>query len=688
MLDRRSVLKILGGGVVGTLLTPAPWKLLYDAAYWTQNWSWIPRLKYGENAYVPTVSKLCPSGVGMLVRTVNGRPVRTLGNPDNILSQGGITALAATQSQLACAPSRVTEPLKRTADGAYLPISWEEAMQVLTDKVKAAEGNVAGVTSDYTGSIKDLFSAFLSKLGSADFYLMPSEEQNAQKAWENMGGKGRFGYNVKDADFIFSVGANYLENWGPVVYNRKDYDSKRPTNGESKLSLAYAGPSQTNTAACSDFYLPCKANFEYALLLGIAHLLIRNGAKSYFTGFSEFATLTADMTPETVEKMTGVPAAKLIQAVEALKKAKKPLVIVGNENGNIGVIPMMAGIACNLLLADTYNSEAGQLVGLPFSKAAFDESASYSDLLKRDFVAYTQAVADGSKPAPKVLMIHEANPVYSLPMSAKVGELIEKAECVVSFSTFMDETSSKANLVLPLTMDFERFDDVETPYGSGFINYSAGQPAVPAPYEARAAADIVLALAKNVGKDFPIANAAELIATKADKIGADMDSLLEGETFISEKTTNMSVYHFNMELLSKGTIEPNKALSVAIQSVRGFGTPTTGIPPFSTKLITNDQLVGKYMVAQMNSATASELKLKAGQRVKLSNEFGEVVALVSVYEGVQNNTVLLPLGLGHTAFDAFSQNKGENVMNLTGVAREAVTNALVFAPMYVSAQRV
>ena len=74
-MDRRGFLKFAAGGTVGLVASPIIWNTLYDAVYWTQNWGWIPRLKKGESQYVPTVSKLCPSGTGFLVRTVGGVPV-------------------------------------------------------------------------------------------------------------------------------------------------------------------------------------------------------------------------------------------------------------------------------------------------------------------------------------------------------------------------------------------------------------------------------------------------------------------------------------------------------------------------------------------------------------------------------------------------------------------------------------
>ena len=113
------------------MASPIIWNTLYDAVYWTQNWGWIPRIPRGDSTYIPTISKLCPSGTGIRVRLVDGQPVRALSDPGNPLSRGALTALAAVETQLMVSPARLKDPLRRTPDGALVAISWEEAETLL-----------------------------------------------------------------------------------------------------------------------------------------------------------------------------------------------------------------------------------------------------------------------------------------------------------------------------------------------------------------------------------------------------------------------------------------------------------------------------------------------------------------------------------------------------------------------------
>ena len=106
-LDRRDFIKFAAGGVTGALFTPMVWQSLDDVSIWTQNWPWIPRLQYGEEAKVPALCKLGADAYGIKVKTVAGRPVAAEGDADHPLSQGGICPLGAASVHMLYSPSRV-----------------------------------------------------------------------------------------------------------------------------------------------------------------------------------------------------------------------------------------------------------------------------------------------------------------------------------------------------------------------------------------------------------------------------------------------------------------------------------------------------------------------------------------------------------------------------------------------------
>ena len=73
--------------------------------------------------------------------------------------------------------------------------------------------------------------------------------------------------------------------------------------------------------------------------------------------------------------------------------------------------------------------------------------------------AFLDAISKGAPYPINVLMVHEANPAYSLPENKLFQAAMAKVGTLVSFSSFMDETAQQADLILPNHMALERFDD-------------------------------------------------------------------------------------------------------------------------------------------------------------------------------------------------------------------------------------
>ena len=60
-----------------------------------------------------------------------------------------------------------------------------------------------------------------------------------------------------------------------------------------------------------------------------------------------------------------------------------------------------------------------------------------------------------------VLVIHDANPIYSLPTAAGFAEALKKVGTVISTATLPDETSVQADWILPQSTSLESWGDAE-----------------------------------------------------------------------------------------------------------------------------------------------------------------------------------------------------------------------------------
>lgn len=672
-LNRRGFLTFAAGAGAGVLFTPIPWKLTDDMAIWTQNWSWIPSLEHGKNEYVSVTSKMCPSACGLKVRTVGGRPVRTVGDDAHPLSLGATTSLAAAEVQLLYSESRLKRPLKKSADKAFLEISWEDAEKMLEEKLAAAKGpgKLAAVSGDETGSINDVLSGLVAKMGGADFFLAPSETQAANLAWtELLGGQGRPGYDLEGADYVFAIGADLLESWGVVVRNRRAYKAGRPHGETPKVKFAYAGPMKNNTAVGSDVWLPVKPGGQQALALGLLAALAKGGkSNADVSGMVDLVKAGEAFTPEKLDKDYGVPAAKFAEIVKDLLAAKAPLVVVGSEFGvNPGAQAIAAGFAVNALLGRI--NKPGGLVALPDVPKALEAAMDYKVVAKKCFVAFMEAVASGKTPAPQALVLYETNPVYSLAGQPAVAEAMKKIPVKIAFTTFLDETALACDLVLPMPMGIERMDDVAAPYGAGKFLYAMNKAAVKPVFNVKPAGDVLVKVGKKIGADLGVGSFEDVLKAKAKAVGADLAELKKGKVFTSDVKVEQTGLKINAAVGKVAA--PDAGLILAPYAKLNYGTAKTALTPFGVKTIFEDVLLKNDSYIAVNSATAQKLGAAEGDFVSVQSKAGQIKVKVHIQETVMSDVAAAPMNLGHTAFDQFSKGKGQNTSAVLVAKADAV----------------
>ena len=663
--DRRAFLKFLGGATAGVTLTPVPWKLLDDVSIWTQSWSWIPRNIPGPTSYVETISKLCPSGTPVKVRLAGTRAIQTMPVQNHPLG-GGLTPIAAAEVQMLNSPARVKFPLKRTGDGAYVETTWEEIKTVIIDTLKKNGPNTAVISGDENGSTNEVISAFLNKLGSSNFFLMPSEGQTATQALHAMGLQGRLGYDIKNSDCVLAIGANILESFGPVVANRRTFFDKA-----EQAALVVASPIRTNTAAVADSWLPIKPGSEGAFALGLAAELIRRNHNAPANDFRAFSQLCAGLSLEKTAELTGVTAEQISVLADSLTKASNPLVIVGSTGaGGLGTAPIIAGFAVNALLGNI--NKQGGLQVLPEVTPVIAGALPREQVMDNDLASWLRNQA-----GTQLLVLHEANPYYALPNPAKTKEALDKIPLKIAFTSFYDETAMLCDYILPIPTGLERYDDSLNPYGYPEGIYSVGNPAQFQSVELRPTAFATFEVAKAMGIDLGVDSFLDVVDLRARSLGGSRSAMFTNKQPLTNSAkASADNYSLRSELLQQTLLSDKAAgLQLAIDKKLALGTASSGIPPFNTKLLRDTELLGKDMFVKMNKATAQSLKLAEGDRVKITaGENAAIEALVHLSEGVANDTVAATIGFGHTAFDEFSKDKGANVMALLEAAPEPVTN--------------
>ena len=259
---RRDVFKFAAGGAAGLLLTPAPWRLVTDAALWSENWPGIPRPVRGEIRTRFTHCALCPAGCAVRARCVGEQPIALAGLPGQPLCAFGLSG-----HQLPYHAGRVTGG---DARGAL------DAVRAALARRGAGE-SIAILDLRPGRAASWMYRRALGALPGG-IYLAPQS--------------GLPAVDLEVVKTILSLGVPVLDGWGTL---------SRGLEARKHFRLIQAEAGESRTAALADEWLPIRAGSEEALAQGILGLLSGSGG-----------TLA-----DAVER-TGMPESSILSAAKEL----------------------------------------------------------------------------------------------------------------------------------------------------------------------------------------------------------------------------------------------------------------------------------------------------------------------------------------------------------------------------------
>lgn len=666
-INRRSVLQFLAVGAATTLATPIPWKGLDDLSIWTQNFPWIPRIPKGNAEYKTAVSKFCSSFSGAKVGMIQNNPFAVYADDANPFSLGGISSFAATEVQMLYSPSRIKTPLLRTKQG-FSSITWAEAFTIIGEKITQAGTSIAMISGDDTSSANDIFSAILANNNATSYFFMPSERIPAQQAWFAMGEKGLVTYQYDKADLVIAVGANVMDSWGLSTRFARLHQEK-------KFKLAYVGSYADNTFAVADIKTTIAPGKEVLFLLAVLTELVNNGYRlpSMDAMMRINTILQENFTKRDVLHDIGITKRTLQSFVKKLTAAQNPLIITGSPSttGTPAALPLLGFIITSML------SQEPPVANAPFLSQGVEGAQAMYTFFHNDLVQYLYNLQD--QPPLKLMLTYNANPLYALPTPKKIQQIWSTIAYKVAIASFMDETVLQSDLILPLALSLEAQDDAYTPYGSDKTYYLVTTPVISPVVDAKSPVDVALSLAKKLNIPLSAQTADEIFTKKRAELhnaSASLDGAILQQSPQKSQLATIDIAPITSYLASlpkRSTSSSTALLAVLPFSKLYMGKPTTSVPPFNVKTIPHTLYENEQPYVLMNSSTAHKFALTEGATLQLTTTFDEsssIVVKLRIDEGIVNDTIGILVGMGHTAFDAFTKNKGVNAMELVSVTTD------------------
>jgi anaerobic selenocysteine-containing dehydrogenase len=681
-------------------------------------WPWTPVPPDGAYSLVDSVCTLCPGGCGITVRKVENRAVKIEGMANHPVNRGGICILGASGLQLLYGHTRVEGPMRRTGqrgEGKWEKISWKEALSEVNEKLVALRTKrephslacISGIQGQTTAR---LMQRFLNAYGSPNYMTMPTVMDSYRVGLKMMqGSNGKIGFDFENSDYILSFGSAIIEGWGSPV---RMFLAKSQWQGKARF--VQIDPRLSNTAAKADMWVPVRPGTEADLALGLCHVAITENLFNqdfvdlYTQGFPKLKAFVLEKySPETVSKQTGVEVATIQRLAREFGRAANPVAVCGQGDGQTpGSMKQVLAVQTLNALLGRINRKGGVWEVAPENSIAWADAQPDPTALAGlrngrldgagtgQFTHSTSLVnrfqkllADGKGYPINLLMVAESNPLYNLSETETVKNALAKIPFIVSFSSFMDDTSLHADLILPNHVYLERFEDIADVPGFQKPLLSLAKPVVSPTLNTRHLGDTIISMARNLGgkisEAFPWKSYTGCLR---DTLGSGWDDLQKKVFQIDsgyepnpfEYPTQSGKFEFMSERISDIELPGDEAtfplVLIPYDTMRlssGFVVST----PFMMKTLENTVLNHNDIVVEINPKTAESLGLSEGSSALLSTPVSSATVRIHLFDGVMPGLVAMARGLGHDTqkVDPFLGGKGVNINQVLAAVEDPVS---------------
>ncbi len=709
-ISRRDLLQYIGAGGVGVA-----GGALYGEGVQRNVELLVPQVVPPED-YSPgvatwynTTCNQCSAGCGISVRVREGKAKKIEGNPVHPVSQGRTCARGQAGLNALYNPDRIRAPLQKIGPkgaGNFGTIGWDDALTEAASrigrlKIEGKAHSVRLLSGQVRGHLDEFFTQFMGLLGSEHYnqydFTFPGALRAANKI--SFGSDQLPYYDIKNTDFLLSFGADYLGTWISPVHHSLAYGHMRQGRDGRRGKTVQVEPRMSLTGANADEWIPARPGTEGLLALGIAHALVSDG---HYQGNDrdEWTNALQAYSPSTVSAQTDVSQDTIARLAEEFSESRASLAVAGGATA-AGTNAVASVVAVNALnyLAGNLNQPGGVIL---------NSGASYSgaaDLRQAGLQGVRELVNAMKAGEVEVLLVHDTNPVFALPSDVGFREAMAKVPLVIALSSFMDETTEMADIVLPTNTYLESWgDDIPDP-GVGFPMVSLSQPVVSTLYDTLPVGDIVLALSRQIGGELPVAmhwaSTEEFIKERwrveYEQLGADapdqdfeafwraaLEAGVWGQAVATgddrPATSSAAVIAAIGNPVSRFAGDKNDYpfvlhpyLTATFLDGRGANLPwLQEMPDPMTSVV-----YGSW--AELNPTTADELGVSEGDVLEIESPAGSLRVPALIYPAIRPGVVAIPVGQGHAAYGRYASGRGVNPIHIVETMVDGQTGDLAWA---------
>ncbi|MFO1377904.1 MAG: molybdopterin-dependent oxidoreductase [Steroidobacteraceae bacterium] len=441
-----------------------------------------------EQERIRTICRACGhGGCGVYVTVENGEPVDLVGDREHPVSKGYTCKKAHASFELLRHPDRLLYPMERVGargEGKWRRLPWDEALgRVATrlNRIKAESGAESVVFGHGTG--RD-FHRFLYRV--ANLFGTPNVLTPGHMCYlPRVAVCKALGMEIPLCDYdgdprcVLVWGSNHLIS---------NPDENKGINLAQTLArgakLVVVDPRETRLAKKADLWLQLRPATDSALALGMLHVLVEEGlydrgfVERHTTGFEALRERLRQYTPEAVERITWVPAAKIVAAAR-LYAQTKPAALqwgVGVEQ-NVNCVDADRALVYLVALTGNLDVPGGNVIfglppGLPRARfSMFDAlpAEQRAKLLGGDTYRLGATInrltphvvwdaIETGRPYPvRALVVFASNTLTARENARRVHDVLRnRLEFLVATDIFRTPTTELADIVLPASQWLEQ----------------------------------------------------------------------------------------------------------------------------------------------------------------------------------------------------------------------------------------
>ncbi len=614
----------------------------------------------GTPAHYATTCRGCPAGCGLMAKTVNGRITKAEGNPQHPVGRGRLCARGQASVQTVYNPYRFRQPGLRDPQGVLQPLSWDDAGPLLATKLRDASrrgpNRVAWLGRLETGPFDELVTSWLAVLGSTRRLSYETFDYHAIRAAADLAfGRAEIPqYDFDCAEFVLAFGAEFLETWISNVHFTEAYARLRSRRlRDPGGTFVWVAPRLSLTGLNADGWIATPPGSEAAVACAIANAMIADGvADSAALGtFPGIRAALNRFAPDRVAQVTGVPAAAIHSAARRFARRGTSLALGGGlaASGDGEAVALEVAV----LLLNALNGNIGSTV-------TFGPTHALNRLATpQDIVALTHAMSAGGI---DVLLVHHANPAYTLPPALGFDTALSRVPFVVDFGTLQDETTDRAHLVVPDHHDLESWGT----YAPREDIVGSIQPAAMPLFDTRATADVLIDVAQQI--DGNVARAVDRVGWR-ERVeqwwGDSQEIIRQGGRFTGDAASaRVTLRDISATIASIPLRSADSTLTFlaypTTQLFDGRHADVSWLQELPDPV--NKTVWGNCL--EVHPATAARFGIGNDDEIEVASPHGRITSRARLSAGLDPGIVAMAIGFGRTASMRFADARGANAIRM------------------------